>query len=285
LASITRSISFVVDVERGIEAAARQQGLELTIRRHEFDPQLAVTGVGELLSADAELIIVYNPDEYVSHIIADRCAQAKVPVIAITFPVPGAVLFGVNNYRVGLLGGEGLGEKVAQRWNGALDNVVILDIPERSPAQEARTTGMLEGLLKSVTVPEGGIWHGRIDRRVTTAKVIMAGFLEQHLEARHVAVLCYTDAIALGALEAVKEAGRTTDVLILSQGATSEVREELRRSRSPIWGAVAHFPERFGTKLVPLAQRILRGEQVPNTIYTEATLLTHANINRYYPKG
>ncbi len=284
LASISQSLSFVADVERGIETAARQYGLDLTIRRHEFDPRLAIIGVDELLSSGVELLIEYNPDEYISHIIADRCAQAKVPVIAITFPIPGAVLFGVNNYRVGLLGGEGLGEKISRQWKGAIENVAILDIPGRSPAQEARINGMLEGLLKSVAPPENGISHMHINRRGTTAELLMTGFLKQHPKARHTAVLCYNDSTALGALQAVNAAGRSGDVLILSQGGASEVRKEIRKARTPMWGAVAHFPERFGTQLVPMAQRMLRGEPTPNTVYTEAVLLTRSNINHYYPK-
>jgi len=282
LLSISRSIPFVAEVERGIESEARAAGIDLLIRHHEFVPRESVEGAEELLAGGAEFLVLYNPDEYISHIIADRCAQARVPVLAITFPVPGAILLGVNSYRAGLTGGEGLGEMVVRRWRGSLDWVVKLDIPGNTPAQQARMSGMLEGLRKAIRVPDDRVLHLQADRRGRPAQVLMAEFLRKHTRTKRTAVLCYNDINALGALEAVREAKRTSHVLILSQGGIREVREEIRKPRSPLWGAVAHFPERFGKHLIPVIQRMLRGENVPHTHYTEHALLTRSTISRHY---
>jgi ABC-type sugar transport system substrate-binding protein len=129
------------------------------------------------------------------------------------------------------------------------------------------------------------VLHLQIDRRETNARVLMSRFLERNPRLRHIAVLCYNDLNALGAAEAAEAAGRSGHVRIVSQGAVREVRDELRRPGSALWGAVAHFPERFGARLAPIAQRMLRGETVPATIYAEHVLLTRANISQYYESG
>jgi ribose transport system substrate-binding protein len=281
LVSISEKIPFVAEVERGIQEAAGRAGLTLIVRHHYFDPGAVLKGVEEVLAEGAALVIVYNPDEHISHLIADRCARAQAPIVAITFPVPGARLFGINNYRAGLAGGEGLGEHLQRSW-GALDRVVLLDIPGSSPAQQARMTGMLEGLRKYVRAPDDILCYLHAGREKGTARELMVELLAKHPRARRIAVLCYNDLNAIGALQAAEACGRTKDVQIVSQGAVAEVRDAILRKGSPLWGAVAHFPERFGAKLIPLVQGVLRGDPVPQTTYTEHVLLTRENLRRYY---
>ncbi|MCS7023887.1 MAG: substrate-binding domain-containing protein [Bryobacteraceae bacterium] len=282
LLSVSEKIPFVAEVEKGIQSLAEAAGFTLLVRRHYFNPSLAVEGTTQLLAEGASLLVVYNPDEHVSHVIADRCACARTPVIAITFPVPGACLFGINNYRAGLTGGEALGQYVLTSWNRSLDHVVLLDIPGSSPAQSARMTGMLEGLRQFVAVPDEAVSHFHAGRESLRADELMKNFLRSNPQMRRIAVLCYNDVNAMGALRATEECGRTADVRILSQGGVAEVRAAIARRGSALWGAVAHFPERFGARLVPLIQNILRGEPMPQTVYTEHALLTRASLRLYY---
>lgn len=50
-------------------------------------------------------------------------------------------------------------------------------------------------------------------------------------------------------------------------------------------GSVAYFPETFGERLIPLALRILQGENVSLISYTDLVVLTQANLEQYYPNG
>jgi ribose transport system substrate-binding protein len=281
--SISKALPFVIEVDRGIEIEARRAGMDLIIRHHEFDSLRLIAEAESLLAQGLSLMLCYNPDEHASHVVADRCASEGVPVIAITFPIPGARLFGINNYRAGMAGGEGLGEQICRRWSGAIDRVVVLDIPGYSPAQRARNTGMIEGLQRHVRVPDARILHVHTDRGDGGPLGVMRGVLAECAKDKRIAVLCYNDANALGALQACEELGRADQVAILSQGGVADVRACLRKARSPLWSAVAHFPERFGERLIPHIVRILRGEATPPTIYTEHVLLTRSNVERYYP--
>jgi ribose transport system substrate-binding protein len=80
----------------------------------------------------------------------------------------------------------------------------------------------------------------------------------------------------------VQDCGRSDSVRILGQGGVAEVRRELLRPGSPVWGTVAHFPEQFGRKLMPVALGILEGAHVGPSVYTEHALLTRNNLARYY---
>jgi len=279
LLSLTAKLPFVAEVENGIVAEAAKLGIHLTIRHGEFDRARTLSGVDELLGSGVELLLVYNSDEHLSHVIADRCGQLRVPIVAVTFPVPGASLFGVNNYRAGLIGGEGLGREIQHRWRGLLDLVIVLDIPGSSPSQQARITGMREG-LHAQTGFEGRVLHLHIDRRQRTAEALMADLLKGE-KATKIAVLCYNDATAMGADDAVMAAKRRRQVMILSQGGAEPVRRRIDRKDSAISVAVAHFPERFGSRLVPAVQSILNGHSVASPIYIEPALLTASNCHLY----
>lgn len=281
--SVSPEIPFINEVDCSIEAETRKSGMGLLLRHHRFDGTRLIAEAEGLLRQGVAALLCYNPDEHLSHVIADRCCSAGIPLFAITFPIPGARLFGINNYRAGLSGGEGLGEQISRRWSGHVDRLVLLDIPGSSPAQKARNTGMIEGLRRNARVPDSRILHLHADRKDDGEISPMRRVLSEFPKDRRIAVLCYNDLTALGALRAAEEAGRADHVAILSQGAVTEVRKQLRKPGSSLWSAVAHFPERFGERLIPNVLRLLQGEETPQTIYTEHVLLTRANLDRYYP--
>jgi ribose transport system substrate-binding protein len=278
-ASISSTLPFAIEINRGIQAEASQYDIELLMKYNNFDPQLTMRNAEELLASGVDLIIEYNTDEYISHVIADRCARAHVPVIAITFPVAGATTFGINNYRAGLTGGEGLGEYLMDCWQGRLDRVVLLDTGT-SPAQQARMTGMVDGLRKFVAVPEEIMSYFHVHPLEDAGQIVKC-FLAQNPRSKRIVILCYNDVKTLNALQAVRAAHRTSHVLILGQGGVAEVRRQLKQPDGCLWGAVAHYPERFGVNLMPLVMRMLRGEYVPNVVWTPHTLLMRSTPDRH----
>lgn len=90
------------------------------------------------------------------------------------------------------------------------------------------------------------------------------------------------DQAALGALQAVRAAGREPDVALVGQNASEEGRRELRNPRSRFVASIAYFPERYGSQVIRLAQSILNREPVPPAVYTEHIVLDRSNLDRYY---
>ncbi len=63
-------------------------------------------------------MIEFQTDESVAPVIASKYLEAKIPMIAIDVPHPGATYFGANNYEAGLLAGRYLGKWANARWGG-----------------------------------------------------------------------------------------------------------------------------------------------------------------------
>ena len=274
-------IPFALAMARSLEAAALESGVQLLIAPADMEGNRMLPNVEQLLQSSIELLIAFNPIERISAEIAVKCARAGVPVVAITFPLPGAVTFGVDSYRAGFDGGQGFGQHVSHCWQSGPDRVVLLDSPESGRPQQSRMAGMLDGLRNMVPLPEDAVVRMPAPRSDEQPRKLMFRFLRQRPHERMV-VLATNDSYALGALRAVEDAGRQSSVCILGQGGVAEVRQELRRPSSPLWGTVAHFPEQFGRKLMPVALGILQGAHVGSSVYTEHALLTRSNLASYY---
>jgi ribose transport system substrate-binding protein len=120
-----------------------------------------------------------------------------------------------------------------------------------------------------------------------TSKVSEAEMLEtlKHLpDAHRIAVVCFNDDAAIGALAAARRLHRKEDVVIVGQGADRRVREELRHPDSRIIGSTAYMPEAYGQRLIQLAQSILTKEAVPPAVYMEHIFITAENLGAFYPK-
>ena len=55
-------------------------------------------------------------------------------------------------------------------------------------------------------------------------------------------------------------------------GPTEELEAELRDANSPLLGAVAYFPEKYESKIIPTVLQCLNGQPVPPALYTEHKL-------------
>jgi ribose transport system substrate-binding protein len=92
----------------------------------------------------------------------------------------------------------------------------------------------------------------------------------------------FNDQTALGALQAVRAGSWEQDVAVVGQNASEEGRRELRNANSRFIASIAYFPERYGSRVMAVAQSILNREPVPPAIYTEHIVLDHSNLDRYY---
>ena len=54
---------------------------------------------------------------------------------------------------------------------------------------------------------------------------------------------------------------------------------ELHRPGSPLIGAVAYFPEKYGVRILPIVLQCLNGRPVPPALYVEQKLILHEGLS------
>jgi ribose transport system substrate-binding protein len=283
-ANLTEDDSYSVAVREGLERAADEIGnIELLLADNRLDGEVAIANAENFIEKSVDLVIEFQSHEKAGNIIMDLFRRSTVPVIAMHIPMPGATYFGVDNYRAGRLGGEAAGLYAVKHWNGKVDRVISLDLPQSGPVPAARMQGQLEGIRELVKIPDECILHFDSKNTFDEAYLRVRELLPHLGELHHNIIIAINDPTVLGAIEAIRKARRESDFIFVGQNADALGRKELRRPGTRLLGSVAYFPERQGKCVLQTALEILEGKQVPPAVYIDHAWITPENIDEYYP--
>jgi ribose transport system substrate-binding protein len=277
------------DIRRSFELASRALPLDMIYYDNGGDAGKALGNARDAVSRKVDLLIEYNSDAGANAQIGRELAAAGVPVLAVNYPVPGAPLYAADHREAGRIAGQALGKFARENWSDQTLLAAILgDVSDPSPATAERIQGVTEGLKQEL--PE--LSPARLDSagHPVRAGGVLAKFLAAQTN-RKVLVATLDDATALAAKSAVETAGRISDCVIVSQGAdrsvhggASEKKEIDPANRgSIVLGSVAYYFDRYGYEILPIALRMLRGEQVPARTSTKHALISAKNVFVEYP--
>ena len=273
---------FSREITASISRAADTEKVALLALSNEFSPRIALRTAEKLIKARVDIAIEHQTFEEVAPLIAARFREAKIPLIAIGFPHPGAVYYGANNYEAGLLAGRALARWAKQRWEGNVDEIVMLGRAIGGSVPQLRMQGMERGLAEILGEHRSRIVHVNGDGHFEGALRAM----RRHLrfgDAGKTLVAAINDPSALGSLRAFEEAGLMNSCAVVGQGGSADARGELRRPGTRLVGSVAFFPENYGPDLIALASGMLGHKPTPNTVFIKHRLLTVSNVDHYYP--
>jgi len=273
--------SFAREVHDSLLRAATREGVDIIVADNRYQPKVALRNADLLIRENVALVIEFQTNDSVAPAIASKYREAHIPLIAIDIPHPQATYFGANNFEAGLMAGHYLA-RYAQRWNGRVDEVLLLEIGRAGSLPAARMKGVLAGIREAdpatggwpvVTIDADGQFKTALQR------------VRQHLresKARRILVGAANDPSALGAARAFQEAGRATTCAIVGQNAEPDARAELRQSSTPLIASVGYFPERYGDGLIRLALDILGRRAVPPAVFTRHQIITRDNVDVFY---
>lgn len=281
-ATLTSQTSFANNVTESLKRAARDAGLELVLFNNERSGEVAVKNAQSMVSSGVDVAIEFQRHEQFAPVIADIFTVANIPTVAVLIPQPGAIYFGVNNYRAGLTAGQALADHAIQHWKKRINLLLLLDLPAGGPVLQSRMTGVLRGLEERLgPIPASKIMRvdGKGTQRESAAAVRDA--LSDIGDANRILVSAVNDESALGALEVIRELGFGDVSAIVGHGGSSEVWPEIADASSPFIGTTYFFPEQYGQGLVNLAMRIMRGESVPPYNYVPHELVHAGNLQAF----
>lgn len=283
-AMLSSQFAFSQDLTRSLREAASERGIELIVADNCFNGEIAVMNARMFVEKKVDLVVQSQAVERVAPLISHILSGAGIPCLAIAIPHPGAVYFGPNNFEAGILAGRALGEYTRDHWDGRVDNVLLLEVPDAGPLPEERITGALVGLTEVLgSLRESDAIH--LDCRGTFqySYRIVLDVLKSMPENTRLLVAAVNDPSAVAAARAMEACGRDLRLAIVGQGGSREGRAEMRKPDSPLLGSVAYFPEKFGTQIIPLALNILAGKPVSPAVYVNHMFLSRENVDHFYP--
>ena len=282
-ASQSEEFSFSRLVSESIRSSAYEAGVDLMVLSNCYSPKAAVRNAETFVREKVDLVIEFQTDQQSASIVASKLVEAGIPIIAIDIPHPGALYYGANNYRAGLLGGRALAHACTHQWGGTVDEVILLELSMAGPLPRSRLTGMLAGIREILPkVPDQRVHfidgNGRYESSLEAVR--------KHLrksKASNVLIGAMNDPSCLGALQAFEESGREQHCLAVGQNASIEARREMRMPDSRLVGSVSYYPENYGEAVIALALDKLHGKEVPPASFVRHQMITRENVDAAYP--
>lgn len=282
-AGLSEQVPFAVEVRRGLERAAKEySNIDLVIADNDLSGDKAINIAERFIEQKLDLVIEYQIHEHVGNFLLNRFQENDIPVIAVDIPIVGATYFGVDNYQAGLLAGKALGNWINNNWQGNLDYVLILEERRAGPLPAARIQGQIHGLEQKlgILVDEHKIL---LDSGNTTTISFeqTLNALNQIASNAKIAVLCFNDDAALGALSAFEKLNRANNAAIVGQGADGLIRRKIKDQVPSIVGSTAFMPDQYGRDILRLALKIINNEAVPPAIYVQHKFIDKNNISEF----
>ncbi len=274
--------AFARTLAESIVSAAQAARIELLVANNRFSRRIALRNAEHFVRQKIDLAVEFQTFTDIAPLIAAKYHDAGIPMIAVEIPHPGATYYGADNYRAGQIAGRHLGKWAKKHWGGRVDKVLVLEQSAAGALPQSRLTGTFDGIVEvlpyvahsRIVHIEG---HGQFHATLTAVR--------RHIRScgsQRTLIGAINDPSAIGALRAFEEAGRISDCAAVSQNASEEARDELRRPETRLIGSVAYFPENYGPEIISLALEILQHRPVAPAVFTRHHLITPDNVSHVY---
>jgi len=269
--------------------AARRKAESLGITFYSTNAQddmvKQLANVEDMLARGIDLLIL-NPKDPKGLIPATKAAtKAGVPVIIIDSSIDPSADFVTTIQSNNLRNGELIGEWLVKEMKGKPINMALISGTQGNPVGKERRQGVFRGIIEQQLRSDGisgfrivaqgwGNWthEGGLEA--------MEDILVAHPEIN--VLLGENDSMTLGALEAIKEAGKMRDILVLA--AADGQKEALKLIKSGEYGATgSNNPVVIAETAIEIGLQVLQGKtDFPPKSYTPAVCITKENVDAYY---
>lgn len=264
-------------LEASIREAIEESGSTLISRDPKGDSTAQIQQIRDMIADGIQAIFLCPVDwEKIAPALTEL-KEADIEIINLDTQVQDReevdAYVGSDNINAGVICGEKLIEAAPDGGQ-----VVILECTTQNSIID-RINGFEETIAgKGFEVVERSETGGKKDEAKTqTARILKE---QDHITA----VMCGNDQIALGALEAIEEAGRS-EMMIYSVDGSPKLKQELAKDGSLVVGIAAQSPINIGKSAVTVALQIMNGERYEKETLEEVLFIDRSNVGMYGVDG
>lgn len=242
---------FFVTLKEGAEKKAKELGYELVVLDSQNDPAKELANVEDVAVRGAKVLLI-NPTD--SDAVGNAVAIANkknIPVITLDRGANKGVIvshIASDNVAGGKMAGDFIAEKVGKK-------APVIQLEGIAGTSAARERG--EGFKQAVASNEFNLLASQpADFDRTKGLNVMENLLASHGSAK--AVFAQNDEMALGALRAIKAAGK--EILVVGFDGTEDAVKAVQSGK--LAATIAQQPDKIGELGVTTADQLLKGEKV-----------------------
>ncbi len=271
---LTRGHLFYRDLEEGLKAAAAEQKYELIITAAEFDLGKQIGQIEDFVARKVDAIIVCPVDSKGIGAGIKKANEAGIPVFTADIAAQEGVIVS-HIASDNTAGGRLAGEFLARILNGA-GKVAIVNQPAITSVLD-RVQGFREAIAKhpGIAIVADVNGQGVRDRSLEAASDV----LQANPDLK--GIFGINDDSALGALDAVRQFGRS-GVVIVGYDATPPAVDAILRE-SALKADVIQYPKKIGAATVQAIADHFAGKSLPSIIPVEVGIVDKRALEQSAP--
>ena len=279
--------NFFQDMERGVREGCEQMGFEYKLHDQKYDSALLVSGCENLLTRGISVLIVSPCEPSAMPPVVKKAKNMGIPVVICDIGSGGSehdVIVISDCFGGGEIAADYMAKELQKRANNTKKVGVIKCMPGHIYAVRRG-----EGFAKKIQqlgyeVVSTLCANDVRDQGYRVAQDMMTAHPEM------VGIFCENDPMALGAVQAVRDAGKSpiNDVLVVGFNADPEAIEAIKAGN--LAATIQQAPYEMGKQCVCLADKLLKGQALTYTdpnlreITIPVRLITRENLSQYFPK-
>lgn len=265
---------FLKTVADAIEERGQEAGIEVTVTSAEEKVEVQLNQIENFLANGVDALIVLPQDTATTQQITEKAQAAGVPLIYVNRRpdnLPAGVPYvGSDSLYAGQIQMEALAKLAGEKGN-----VFILQGDATQEAAQMRTKGCQETIAKypemKLVATQSGLWQ-RDKGLAITETWLQSG--------DEVNVICSNnDEMALGAIQALKNAGKLDDVIVGGVDATADAIAAMDAGELEV--TVFQDAKGQGQAGVDTAIQMINGEKVPSVVDVPYVLVTPEDTAKY----
>jgi ribose transport system substrate-binding protein len=285
LSMYTLSAPYFIAQARALESLVKELGMEFIYFDAQNDMLRQVGNVEDLLAHGIDLLIL-NPLDPKGLVLATKTAtRAGVPVIIIDSSIDPSADFITTIQSNNLRNGELVGEWLVKEMGDRSISAALLSGAQGNPVGKERRQGIFRGIIEQQLRTRGDagfelLTQGWGNWTYEGGLMAMEDILVAHPDIN--VLISEQDAMALGAIQAIREAGKEDDILVVA--AADGQKEAFERIMKGEYGATGlNNPTLIAEMAIDIALKVLAGQRnFPKVLYTPAACISGENVEDYY---
>jgi ribose transport system substrate-binding protein len=270
---------FFVDMQRGAEEAAKRLGVDLTVQaaERETDVEKQMQIIENLVETGVNALAVAPSGSKEVVTAVAKANAARIPVVIVDDKVDAQAAKDAGVHWEAYVGSDNVeGGRIAGRYlvqitNGTTNVALLEGIPGHQTG-DARLKGFKEAIQASPGVKIVASQTANWER--DQGFNVFQNMMQAHPDID--AVFACNDMMALGAVEAIRAAGKTGKIRVIGFDAIDDARKAI--AAGTMDGSVAQFPSEMGRIAVENAVKLIHHEPVQAETGTKLEMITNANV-------
>jgi len=275
---------FYVVLAQYIKKYSEGYGMKYVSADGQDDIIKQITSIEDLAEAGVNVLIV-NPLDHTALVPAvNAIVKNGVPVFIVDSYIDPTANYITSVMADNQGNGELIGEWAVNKMGKTKIKIALISGSQGNPVGREKRLGFIRGFAERQLMTQGhsdltivaqgwGNWTN--NGGLKAMEDILVANPDINL------LIAENDAMAIGALKAINEAGKESDITVAAFDGQKEAYELIKDEK---FGATAlNSPEELARLVVDAVVRYLNGEkQVDKVLYTHPVLISKENVNEYY---